>query len=77
MNYFIEFIISFLLVAILLPILMKLSTKIGFTDKPTKRKKHKKVTPLCGGLAMFIGFFALYYFVEKYIIRRKWLLWTS
>ena len=65
MNYFIEFIISFLLVAILLPILMKLSTKIGFTDKPTKRKKHKKVTPLCGGLAMFIGFFALYYFVEK------------
>lgn len=65
MNYFIKFIISFLLVAILLPILMKLSTKIGFTDKPTKRKKHKKVTPLCGGLAMFIGFFALYYFVEK------------
>lgn len=65
MNYFIEFIISFLLVAILLPILMKLSTKIGFTDKPTKRKKHKKVTPLCGGLVIFIGFFALYYFVEK------------
>ena len=44
MNYFIEFIISFLLVAILLPILMKLSTKIGFTDKHTKRTKHKKVT---------------------------------
>lgn len=65
MNYFIEFMISFLLVAILLPILMKLSNKIGFTDKPTERKKHKKVTPLCGGLAMFIGFFIVYYFVGK------------
>ncbi|GAA0070208.1 MraY family glycosyltransferase [Clostridium sardiniense] len=63
MDYFIEFMISFILVVILMPILMKLSHKIGFTDKPTERKKHKKVTPLCGGLAMFIGFFIVYYFV--------------
>ncbi|MBP1888960.1 UDP-N-acetylmuramyl pentapeptide phosphotransferase/UDP-N-acetylglucosamine-1-phosphate transferase [Clostridium moniliforme] len=65
MYYFIEFMVSFLLVALLMPILMKLSNKIGFTDKPTKRKKHNKVTPLCGGLAMFIVFFIVYYFVAK------------
>ncbi len=65
MNYFIEFIVSFLIVAILMPLIMKLSHKIGFTDKPTKRKKHKKVTPLCGGFTMFIGFFVVYYFIAN------------
>lgn len=64
MNYFIEFIISFVVVTILTPILMKLSHKIGFTDKPTKRKKHKNITPLSGGLGMFIGFFTILYFMN-------------
>ncbi|MGL4569831.1 MAG: MraY family glycosyltransferase [Clostridium sp.] len=61
MNYFIDFVISFVVVTILTPLLMKLSHKIGFTDKPTKRKKHKKITPLSGGLGMFIGFFTVLY----------------
>ncbi|MCR6516001.1 MAG: MraY family glycosyltransferase [Clostridium chrysemydis] len=66
MNYIIEFIVTFGIVASLTPILMKWFHKIGFTDKPTKRKKHKKITPLCGGLGMYIGFFITFFvFAEE------------
>lgn len=61
MNYIIEFIVTFGIVASLTPVLMKWFHKIGFTDKPTKRKKHKKITPLCGGLGMYIGFFITFF----------------
>ena len=73
MKYLIATILSFSIVFILTPILMKLAFKYNFTDKPTKRKKHKGETPLCGGIAMFVGFFLAYFiafhnysFDEKY-----------
>lgn len=73
MKYLLAIIIAFSIVFILMPILMKLAFKYNFTDKPTKRKKHKGETPLCGGIAMFIGFFLAYFiafynynFDEKY-----------
>lgn len=73
MKYLLATIIAFSTVFILTPILMKLAFKYNFTDKPTKRKKHKGETPLCGGIAMFIGFFLAYFiafynysFDEKY-----------
>lgn len=73
MKYLLATIIAFSTVFILTPILMKLAFKYNFTDKPTKRKKHKGETPLCGGIAMFIGFFIAYFiafynynFDEKY-----------
>ncbi|MGL5414321.1 MAG: MraY family glycosyltransferase [Clostridium sp.] len=62
MDYLIEFISALAITVIVTPILIKVSYKIKFTDKPTKRKKHKKITPLCGGLSMYIGFFAVYFF---------------
>lgn len=73
MNYLLAFLLAFSIVAILTPILMKLSIRYNFTDKPTKRKKHRGPIPLCGGISMFIGYFIVYFlafrnhpFDEKY-----------
>ena len=63
MKYLLATIIAFSTVFILTPILMKLAFKYNFTDKPTKRKKHKGETPLCGGISMFIGFFTSYFII--------------
>lgn len=59
-KYLYAFIISLLIVLIITPMLMKYSHKIGFTDKPTSRKKHNKPMPLCGGIAMYVSFIILY-----------------
>lgn len=63
MKYLIATVLSFSIVFILTPILMKLAIKYNFTDKPTKRKKHRGPIPLCGGISMFIGFFIPYFIV--------------
>ena len=63
MKYLIATILSFSIVFILTPILMKVALKYNFTDKPTKRKKHRGPIPLCGGISMFIGFFIPYFIV--------------
>ncbi|WP_300855590.1 MraY family glycosyltransferase, partial [uncultured Clostridium sp.] len=63
MKYLLAIIIAFSSVFILTPIFMKLAFKYNFTDKPTKRKQHKGETPICGGIAMFIGFFIAYFIV--------------
>ena len=79
MRYILSFILAFLIVYLITPILIKLSFKYSFTDKPTKRKKHKGETPLCGGLAMFIGFFTVYFTVNNYtsIKEKSWILLGS
>lgn len=59
-RYFYALIISLLIVLIITPMLMKFSHKVGFTDKPTSRKKHKDPMPLCGGIAMYLAFIILY-----------------
>ncbi|MCR1952816.1 undecaprenyl/decaprenyl-phosphate alpha-N-acetylglucosaminyl 1-phosphate transferase [Clostridium sp. DSM 100503] len=76
MRYILSFILAFLIVYLITPILIKLSFKYSFTDKPTKRKKHKGETPLCGGLAMFIGFFIVYFTVNNYtsVKEKSWIL---
>ena len=73
MKYLLATILSFSIVFILTPILMKLAFKYNFTDKPTKRKKHRGNIPRCGGISMVIGFFIPYFiifsdhpFKEKY-----------
>ena len=55
-NYLIAFSASFLLVSFLTPLIIKLAFKIGFLDNPNYRKVHKKVTPVLGGLGVFLGF---------------------
>ena len=66
MEYIVAFMVAFLIVVLLMPIFIKTSVKYGFTDKPTKRKKHSKETPLIGGLVMFIGFFASYFIFNDF-----------
>ncbi|GAA0084348.1 MraY family glycosyltransferase [Clostridium sp. CTA-7] len=76
MQYILSFILAFLIVYLITPFLIKLSFRYSFTDKPTKRKKHRGETPLCGGLSMFIGFFIVYFTVNNYTpLREKiWIL---
>ncbi|SDP60368.1 MraY family glycosyltransferase [Clostridium gasigenes] len=71
MENILAFILAFLIVYLVTPILMKLSIKYNFTDKPTERKKHRGEIPLCGGIAMYIGFFAIYLFVNQGNITEK------
>lgn len=61
MNYILAMVISLVISLITMPFLMKLSHKLEFTDKPNKRKQHKAPTPLCGGIALYIGFFISYF----------------
>ncbi|MGG7178637.1 MraY family glycosyltransferase [Clostridium paraputrificum] len=60
-NYILALGVTFLIVYIITPQLMKLAKKIGFTDKPTERKKHRGPIPLCGGVGIYIGFFLMYF----------------
>lgn len=66
MEYILPAILGFFIVYIITPVLIRYSFKLSFTDKPTKRKKHSKETPLSGGIAMFIGFFIIYFIFNKY-----------
>ncbi|WP_294153192.1 MraY family glycosyltransferase [uncultured Clostridium sp.] len=61
MNYILAMVIALLCSLVTMPFLMKLSHKLEFTDKPNKRKQHKAPTPLCGGIALYIGFFVSYF----------------
>lgn len=65
MHYLLQLVITFLIVCFIMPLLMKIATKFEFTDKPTKRKKHRAPIPLCGGVGIYIGFFIVYFFAMK------------
>ncbi len=65
MNYILAMVVSLLGALITMPFLMKLANKVHFTDKPNKRKQHKMPTPLCGGIALYIGFFISYFTFYK------------
>lgn len=79
MRYILSFILAFSIVYFSVPILVKLSHKYSFTDKPTKRKQHRGEIPLCGGIAMFIGFFVVYFTVNTYSldIEKTWIFFGS
>lgn len=64
-RYLFAIILSYLLIDIFIPLLINISLKLDFTDKPTNRKKHKKSTPLIGGIGMYISF-SIVYFVFSY-----------
>ncbi|MCM8780895.1 MAG: undecaprenyl/decaprenyl-phosphate alpha-N-acetylglucosaminyl 1-phosphate transferase [Candidatus Omnitrophica bacterium] len=49
------FLISFLAVYLSTPIFRKLAVRLKILDLPNKRKIHRKVTPLLGGLAIYLG----------------------
>jgi UDP-GlcNAc:undecaprenyl-phosphate GlcNAc-1-phosphate transferase len=43
--------------SITVPILIRISTKLGLTDKPSERKIHPAPISNVGGIALFVGFF--------------------
>jgi UDP-GlcNAc:undecaprenyl-phosphate GlcNAc-1-phosphate transferase len=51
---------------ILTPFVRRLSLKMGWLDKPNWRKINKKAMPLCGGIAIYLGFvISMILFVSK------------
>ena len=57
------FLLSFLLVFSLTPIVINFALKINFVDNPNARKIHKKAIPLLGGVSVFAGFIALFFYL--------------
>jgi len=49
---------SFLLVLMTVPFVRALALKIGFVDRPSKRKVHSEPIPLSGGVAIYAGVIA-------------------
>ncbi|MBS6601328.1 MAG: MraY family glycosyltransferase [Clostridium sp.] len=64
MKYILGVLLAFFMAYLIMPMLMKLAIKIGFTDKPTKRKQHRAPIPLCGGVGMYIAFFSIYFLLR-------------
>ena len=56
LTYVLIFLCAFFVTAISVPLLTKVANRIGFLDRPTKRKQHKTSVPLVGGVCMFLGF---------------------
>lgn len=67
MKLFFLFLISFIFSLGLTPLIRKLALKFKIVDYPgeKKRKIHKKPTPLLGGLAIFLCFFIVLFFLTK------------
>lgn len=53
-----NFILAFLATAASVSLLRPLAKLLGWVDKPGGRKQHVKITPVIGGPAMLLGFFA-------------------
>ncbi|MEI7529724.1 MAG: MraY family glycosyltransferase [Elusimicrobiota bacterium] len=56
--YLIAFLLPLVLSLCLTPLLRRLAIRGGHLDKPTDIKTHKVPTPLLGGAAVFLSFFA-------------------
>lgn len=55
-KYFVVFGLSTFIVILLTPLFIKLAPRMGLMDEPSERCIHKKITPLGGGVVVFIAF---------------------
>lgn len=63
------FFIALFLTLIFTWLISKIALKLNIIDQPVlARKIHKKQTPLLGGLAIFLGFFLILFFVRENLI---------
>jgi UDP-GlcNAc:undecaprenyl-phosphate GlcNAc-1-phosphate transferase len=60
MYYLIPFVVALAAVLSVTPMAKRIAFRAGFLDFPSKRKVHRKPTPLLGGLAILVGFFAAF-----------------
>lgn len=80
MLYYLEIFITTLLLTVGLTFLvMKLAEKLGVVDRPDEERKiHFRAVPLLGGLAIFLSFFVVLFFVYDKLLTgnlepRHWL----
>ncbi|MFD1957067.1 MraY family glycosyltransferase [Paenibacillus thailandensis] len=55
MVYWLAAVSSLVLSALFVPMFRKLALRLGFVDRPTKRKIHNKPIPLMGGTAIYLS----------------------
>ena len=61
-EYFLLFVISYLLVGVLTPIMRKIAIATDVVDRPnSSHKSHKKAVPYLGGIAIIIGVITVSY----------------
>lgn len=53
--YLLPLLSSFTFVYLFMPIVTKWAFRYEIIDRPTKRKQHRSIIPLTGGLAIFLG----------------------
>ncbi len=58
MKYFTPFLISFLVVSLLTPLMRNLALRYGKVSIPVVNRWHRQPTPILGGIALFIAFWA-------------------
>ncbi|NME82733.1 MraY family glycosyltransferase [Clostridium sp. SM-530-WT-3G] len=77
MKYVLAMVVSLVVCFATMPFLMKLSHKLEFTDKPSKRKQHKTPKPLCGGIALYIGFFISYFIFVRDDLKQQIVIFVT
>lgn len=71
-KYIFIFTITLLLTALLTLVVKKLAIRFNVVDKPDNyRKIHKHPIPLLGGVAIFLGFFVILFFIKEELIAGK------
>ena len=61
-EYFLLFVISYLLVGVLTPVMRKIAIATDVVDRPnSSHKSHKKAVPYLGGVAIIIGIITVSY----------------
>ena len=61
-EYFLLFVISYLLVGVLTPVMRKIAIATDVVDRPnSSHKSHKKAVPYLGGVAIIIGVITVSY----------------
>jgi len=76
-NYIFFVFFTFILSFGLVPFFHKLGNMLDITDKPGGRHHHKKVTPLTGGIPIFIAFVATTYLTLNIPTEFYGLFWSS
>jgi len=76
-DYFILFVVSYVLVGLLTPLMRKIALALGVLDRPNSaHKSHKNPVPYLGGVAIIIGVVVVSYIAlisNKFIWSNFWL----
>ncbi len=77
MNFFVACFVSFLISLITVPLIGKFALKIGFVDRPTKRKSHDRPIPMLVSVGIFVAFFIPYFIFNSHLNQKDWVVFFS